>query len=44
MLKNEAENLIDKNEITIPFIDFSNMLTTALIIIKQCQPEKEHSY
>lgn len=44
LLKDAAENLTDRNEITIPFIEFSNMLTTALIIIKQCQRKKMHSY
>lgn len=40
MLKNTAQNLIDKTAVTLPFIEFSNMLTTALIIIRQCEREK----
>ena len=38
-LQKMAANSIHKNEITIPFIEFSNMLTTARIIVKQCSME-----
>lgn len=41
MLKNAAVSLIEKDKIAIPFIEFSNMLVTALIIIKQCKKIKE---
>lgn len=37
MLNNSAISLIETHEITIPFIEFSNMLATALLIIKQCK-------
>lgn len=37
MLNNAAISLIEVHEITIPFIEFSNMLATSLIIIKQCK-------
>lgn len=40
LINNTAVALIEAHEITIPFIEFSNMLTTALIIIKQCKREK----
>ncbi len=37
MLNNSAIALIETHEITIPFIEFSNMLAVSLIIIKQCK-------
>lgn len=40
LIKNAAETLIHGQEITIPFIEFSNMLTVALIIIKHCKKRK----
>lgn len=44
LLKNAAETLITPNEITMPFIEFSNMLTTTLIIIKHCKEEPAHAF
>lgn len=40
LIKNAAETLAAKQQITIPFIEFSNMLTVALIIIKHCKKRK----
>jgi L-aspartate oxidase len=40
LIKSAAETLIHGQEITIPFIEFSNMLTVALIIIKHCKKRK----
>ncbi|MFB9076463.1 L-aspartate oxidase [Flavobacterium procerum] len=40
-LNDSALSLIKPHEITIPFIEFSNMLTTSLIIIMQCKAEKK---
>jgi len=44
LLKNAAEALTTPNEITMPFIEFSNMLTTTLIIIKHCKREPAHAF
>ncbi|MBB4804628.1 L-aspartate oxidase [Flavobacterium nitrogenifigens] len=42
-LHNYAVSLTESHEITIPFIEFSNMIATALLIIKQCKeaPNKQ---
>jgi L-aspartate oxidase len=42
MLNNTAISQIEAHEITIPFIEFSNMLATALIIINQCKEENNN--
>ena len=36
-LHNHAISLIEKHEITIPFIEFSNMIAASLLIVKQCK-------
>jgi len=36
-LHNYAVSLTESHEITIPFIEFSNMIATSLLIIKQCK-------
>ncbi|QSW88801.1 L-aspartate oxidase [Flavobacterium endoglycinae] len=41
MLNNTAASLIETHEITIPFIEFSNMLAVALLIIKQCKASQK---
>lgn len=40
LIKDTAETLVVNQQITIPFIEFSNMLTVALIIIKHCKKRK----
>lgn len=40
-LNNSAISLIETHEITIPFVEFSNMLATALLIIKQCKAKEK---
>lgn len=42
-LHNYAVSLTESHEITIPFIEFSNMIATSLIIVKQCKeaPNKQ---
>ncbi|MFC0779669.1 L-aspartate oxidase [Flavobacterium sp. HJSW_4] len=42
-LHNDAVSLTETHEITIPFIEFSNMIATSLLIIKQCKaaPNKQ---
>ncbi|MBE8724354.1 L-aspartate oxidase [Flavobacterium hungaricum] len=39
ILHEEAVSLIKSHEITIPFIEFSNMTATALLIIEQCKKQ-----
>ena len=36
-LHNYAVSLTKSHEITIPFIEFSNMIAASLLIIKQCK-------
>lgn len=40
-LHNYAVSLTEAHEITIPFIEFSNMLAASLIIIKQCKTQNK---
>ncbi|MNY71489.1 hypothetical protein D3C86_2098410 [compost metagenome] len=36
-LHTNAVSLTERHEITIPFIEFSNMIAASLLIIKQCK-------
>ncbi|PBJ10096.1 L-aspartate oxidase [Flavobacterium sp. ACN6] len=44
MLNDTAVSFTKSHEITIPFIEFSNMIAVSLIIIKQCTAAKKQMY